>query len=119
MGCYFDNENNKEKYSDLRIVYLSNVRSSIILPSICKSKHLIKVPIIKCTKVITNTNYVIFHFIFFYVAILLQNYVLNRLFLFYIMYYNNFPKINTEPSSVTRYLLLMALPHPTLQLSTV
>jgi hypothetical protein len=54
---------NKQKYIDLGTVYISNVRSSSMLPYSCKSNHLIKVPRIKFTAVVTNTNDVIFNFI--------------------------------------------------------
>jgi hypothetical protein len=40
---------------------MSNFKSSSVKPYSCKSKHLIKVPRMKCTKVVTDTNDVIFY----------------------------------------------------------
>jgi hypothetical protein len=49
------------KYSDLRHVYISNVKSSNIIPHTCKSNHLIKLHRMKFTRWVTNTNDVIFY----------------------------------------------------------
>jgi hypothetical protein len=77
-----------------------------MLPYSCISIHVIKVPSIKCTKVVTNTSDVIFNFIL-NVATLLQKKVVNQLYLFHMIQYFIFymtttaPQNNVEQSSDT------------------
>jgi hypothetical protein len=101
MGCCFDKDK-INKIIKLRTVYISNVRSSSMLPYCCKSKHLIKVRIeLKVQKwsPIPMTSCFILSQT---VATWLQIQVLDRLYLFIL--YNITPTQNSyEQSSITWY----------------